>query len=364
MEQKSKFIVFLSQFDLANAKYDKILEYLDEEDLFKSFKNCSKLTEDKVLSQEVYSKMMQYADEEYVDKFLEDMEEQGIKIVTKYENDYPSKLVNFPDNPCILYCKGNYSLMEMPSLAVVGTRKPSKYGIVATERLVKDVAKCGVVIVSGLAYGIDSIAHRKCLEVGGRTIAVLACGFDNIFPSQHKGLANEIVKSGGLLISEYRPKAIAYKYTFPIRNRIIAALSEGVLISEAGNKSGTCYTKDYALDYGKNIYAVPGQIDVETSYLPNKLIKNGEANLVMTSEDILLDYNLTSMLDMIGSEKKTVQLSIEEELICKNLENGMKSIEELIALTNLNINILNTCLTTLEINEIIRRLPGGMVALI
>ncbi len=363
MEEKSKFIVFLSQFDIINSKYDKILEYLDETNLFESFKKCSKLVEDKVLSPDGYKKMKSYASEEEVDKFLSSINEREIKVVTKYDNDYPSKLVNLPDAPNILYCKGNYSLVGMPSLGVVGTRKPSRYGIITTEKLVKDIASCGIVIISGLAYGVDSIAHRKCLDVNGQTIAVLACGFDNIFPAQHIGLANEIVEKGGLLLSEYRPKAIAYKYTFPIRNRIIAALSEGILISEAGIKSGTSYTKDYALDYGKNIYAVPGQINCETSYLPNKLIKDGEANLVMTSEDILLDYDLATMLKENIKDKKVCQLSIEEELICKNLENGMKSIDELSALTNLNINILNTCLTTLEINEIIKRLPGGVFAL-
>ena len=364
MEEKGKFIVFLSQFDLINSKYDKILEYIDEKNLFESFKKCYKLVDDKVLTLEVFTKMKSYANVKDVDKFLKDMEERKIKIVTKYDADYPSKLQNLPDAPTILYCKGDYSLVEMPALGIVGTRKPSRYGMITTERLVKDIASCGIVIVSGLAFGIDSIAHKKCLDVGGRTIAVLACGFDNIFPAQHKGLADEIVRKGGLLISEYRPKAIAYKYTFPIRNRIIAALSEGVLISEAGIRSGTSYTKDYALDYGKNIYAVPGQIDSETSYLPNKLIKDGEASLVMTSEDILLDYDLPSMLKESVKEKKACQLSMEEQLICKNLENGMKSIDELTSLTNLNINILNTCLTTLEINEIIRRLPGGVVALI
>ncbi len=364
MEAISKFIVFLSQFDISNSKYNKVIEYVDIKNPFKSFIDCPGIVTDKVLTGKQYTAMKEYASEENVDKYIEEMAERGIKVVTIYDEEYPSKLLNLPDAPNILYCKGNYDLMEKPALAVVGTREPSRYGILSTEMVVKDVAACGIVIVSGLAYGIDGVAHRKCLSVGGFTIAVLAGGFDNIFPSQHKGLADEIVEKGGLLVSEYRPKAVAQKYTFPIRNRIIAGLGDGVLISEAGMKSGTIYTKNYALEYGKNVYALPGQIDSKKSYLPNTIIKDGQASLVMSGCDILADYHININNQNNNLAKNSgYQLSVEEEKVCACLENGMKNIDDVAKITNLNINILNTCLTTLEINEIIRRLPGGMIAL-
>ena len=226
-----------------------------------------------------------------------------------------------------------------------------------TNKLVGDIAQHKITIVSGLAYGVDSIAHRKCLECGGKTIAVLGSGLNEIYPAEHKGLADEIAEKG-LLISEYPPNKIATKYTFPQRNRIIAGLGDGVLITEANFKSGTIHTKDYALEYGKNIYSVPGNVDSELSYLTNDIIKSGQASCVTSSQDILNDYDVDNI-----TSKKSYQLSIEEQMIVNLLEDGMKEMDFLIKNCNLSTNIFNSCLTTLEIRGIINRLPGGFIVL-
>jgi len=354
-------LIFLSQFDLSSNKIHQILEFLGDKSSLKHFKK-SKIDKSNILSSELYQKMLLVADEEMVKTFVINQAQRGIKIVCKFDDDYPQRLFDVDDSPYVLYYKGDISLANKPSLAVVGTRKPTNYGRIITDKLVRDVASAGVVIISGLAYGIDSIAHRVCLEVGGKTIAVLGGGFDHIYPSEHQGLADEIAQKG-LLISEYRPKMIATKYTFPTRNRIIAGLCDGVLITEANMKSGTIHTKDFALDYGKNLYAVPGNIDNINSSLTNDIIKRGQAYLVTDSKDILDDYNIEEKICIEQIKLNFNEFNETEQKILSELSNGMKSIDEIAKNTGLGINILNTYLTTLEISGIIKRMPGGNISL-
>lgn len=359
MTDVKKLIIFLSQFDLTNSKIEKILNFLGDKASIKQFTKA-KLVENDILKAENYQKMLEMADEEFVKTFVINQAERGIKIVCKFDEEYPKKLFPLHDAPCILYYMGDISLANKPSLSVVGTRKPTNYGRMVTEKIVSEVASAGVVIVSGLAYGVDSIAHRKCLEVGGKTIAVLGGGFDNIYPSEHKSLAEEIAEKG-LLLSEYRPKKRATQYTFPTRNRIVAGLGDGVLITEASLKSGTIHTKDFALDFGKNIYAVPGNIDSSSSALPNEILKSGQAEFVVSAKDILKDYDIKE----VEKEDKNIfnDLSEEEQKIISQLQDGAKTIDELTKNCNLSINIFNTYLTTLEISGIIKRMPGGFITL-
>ena len=353
-------IIFLSQFDLTNAKIGQILEELGNNQSIAGFKK-SKLVKNGVLTKEAFDKMIEVANDGFVRTYLLNLQNRGINVVTKFDDDYPEKLFELYDAPYILFYMGDLNLVNQPSLAVVGSRKPTSYGKVITERFVRDIASTGVVIISGLAFGVDSIAHRVCLDTGGKTIAVLGGGFDHIYPQEHHNLAMEIAEKG-LIISEFRPKKTATKYSFPQRNRIIAGLSDGVLITEASIKSGTIHTKEFALEYGKNIYAVPGNIDNINSELTNDIIKTCQAECVTKSDDILKDYSLTK------SDKKE-QISMfegvneDEKILLNHLKNGMKSIDDLTKECKMSINIFNTCLTTLEIRVIIKRMPGGCVAL-
>ncbi len=352
------FLIFLSMFDNTFSKNQQILDSMGEDFSLKHF--CKMKFDNKVLPEENFNKMKEKADILRIRNYYNNLLNNDIILLTKYDERYPKKLRDLPDAPFFLFCKGDLTLLEKPSLVVVGTRKPSAYGRMVTERIVKDVARENIVIISGLAYGVDSISHKKCLEVGGKTIAVLGSGFNEIYPTEHLGLAMEIAQKG-LLISEYSPNKKATKYSFPQRNRILAGLSDGILITEASLKSGTKHTKDFALDYGKNVYAVPGNIDSPSSELTNDIIKTGQAQCVTNAFDILQDYQIDKNFKQ--QERKDYQLSMEEQAIVSLLEDGMKDIDYLTKNCNLPINTFNTFLTTLEIKGIIKRLPGGYITL-
>lgn len=355
MKEEEKFYCFLAQFDLSPNKINQILDFMGDNLSIKAF--CETKFDEKVLSKESFAKMCEQSDENRVENFVRNMENQDIILINKFDGRYPNKLRYLDDAPFFLFCKGDISLLDSQSLGVVGSRKPSPYGKVVTERLVRDIATAGVTIVSGLAYGVDSIAHRKCLEVGGKTIAVLGGGINEIYPAQHEDLAREIGEKG-LLVSEYSPCHKATKFTFPQRNRIIAGLGDGVLITEASFGSGTIHTRDFALEYGKYLYAVPGNIDSELSSLTNEIIKTGQGALVSESKDILDDFNIEK------EEKRVVmQLSMEEQKIISLLEDGMKEIDFLAKNCDLSTNLLNSCLTTLEIRGLIKRMAGGFISL-
>lgn len=357
MTDLQKFLLFLSQFELSCSKIQQILDNMNGDLSIKRF--CKTKFDKNILSQEIFSKMKDRSDEQFALNIYKNLQDRDITILTKYDDNYPSKLKYFHDAPFFLYCKGDLSLLEQNSLAVVGSRKPTNYGRIVTEKLVRDIARSGIVIISGLAYGVDSIAHRACLENGGKTIAVLGSGFNEIYPAANQSLADEIAKNG-LLISEYPPERKATKFSFPQRNRIIAGLGDGVLITEASLKSGTIHTKDFALEYGKDIYAVPGNINSELSALTNNLIKSGQAELVENAKDILNHYGAVQ----VEQKQASYQLSLEEQVIVNLLADGEKDLDYLTKNSNLSIHLFNSCLTTLEIRGIIRRMSGGNIALI
>ena len=356
MDKRNLLLVFLSQFDLTSKKMEEIISFMKEPSIL-----CFSKTKfpKEIIKPENFANMKECADEKLTETYVKNLSDRDIFIVTIFDDDYPEKLKQMNDSPYILYYKGDLSLASKPALAVVGTRKPSAYGKMATEKIVGEVAGAGVVIVSGLAYGIDSIAHRKTLEVGGKTIAVLGSGFDNVYPSQHRSLADEIARKG-LLISEQRPKKGAIKYLFPLRNRIIAALAEGTLITEAGMKSGTVHTKDYALDFGRDVFVVPGNIDSPNSDLPNEVIKTGQGMCVTCGKDILENYHISPQAKQITMFEN---LSPEEEKIVNLLKDGIKDIDYLTKNVDFDISNFNTCLTMLEIRGIITRMAGGQISL-
>ena len=206
------------------------------------------------------------------------------------DENYPRLLKEIYDPPQQLYCLGESKAREKFPLAVVGTRKISFYGRKTTEYLVNGLCQAGLTIVSGLALGVDGLAHQIALENGTKTIAVLGSGLDTVYPPAHKKLAKRIVDSGGALVSEYPPKTQPSKMTFPARNRIVAGISLGVLVIEAPMKSGALITARFALEQGREVFAVPGSIYSENSQGCNLLIKTG-AKPVTKVEDILETFN-------------------------------------------------------------------------
>ena len=352
--EQEKLFVLLSMCEIPNKKQEKLLNSLEEFTIDALFKdNCAD-----ILSTEEIKRLASTYDRQTFESSIQNMIDSGIVILTVLSDDYPKRLIDLPDRPMILYTKGDLSLFDKTSIAMVGTRMPTNYGRMMTEKFADELASSGFVIISGLCYGVDEIAHRKTLEVGGKTIAVIGSGFQNIYPSTNTPLSQDIAEKG-LLVSEYYPSFRPKKYTFPQRNRIVAGLSDGVLITEAGAKSGTVHTKEFALEYGKDVFAVPGNINSPKSELPNMLIKSAQAECVLSPNDIVEFYGLEKK----AKEQKTFTLNIEEQTIINLLKDGEQDYEFLVIKSKIPVNILNSYLTTLEIRGLIRRLPGKIYAL-
>jgi len=227
-----------------------------------------------------------------LEKGMEEVNKRLIKVITIEDKKYPKLLKEVDIAPFILFVKGKVEILNENCLAVVGTRKITEYGKSAVKKLVRDLVKENLVIVSGLARGVDSWAHRVCLGNKGKTIAVLGHGLDRIYPRENIRLAEEIVKSGGALVSEYPVNYSINRGNFPARNRIVAGMSLGVLIIEGAHRSGTKITANWAADFGREVMAVPGPINSQQSQAPADLIKQG-AKLVNSAEDVMEELRIS-----------------------------------------------------------------------
>lgn len=228
----------------------------------------------------------------------------GAQLITLGDPRYPDRLREIFDPPPTLFARGNVDLLQSVCLAVVGTRHPTTYGVAATERLSADLARAGMTIVSGMARGIDTAAHRSCLAAGGATIAVLGCGVDIVYPSENRKLAAEIA-ARGLIISEFPMESVAFPQNFPIRNRIISGLSTGLLVVEGAQYSGSGITARLALDQGRELFAVPGNITSKMSWGPNLLIKQG-ARLVQDWNDVVVDLPQVDQRRLIEAGRQRI----------------------------------------------------------
>jgi DNA processing protein len=211
---------------------------------------------------------------------------QGIALVAWSEREYPELLREIYDPPLVLYVRGSLAVLDRFGIALVGTRHPSVYGRIMTERLAGELAHWGLTIYSGLARGIDGIGQKACLDAGGTTVGVLGTGADVIYPAENRGLADAILQSGGALVSEFPLGTFPAAQNFPIRNRVISGLSLGVLVVEGGEYSGSRITARMALEQNREVFAVPGQVTQKQAWLPNALIKQG-AKLVTEAADVV-----------------------------------------------------------------------------
>lgn len=271
------------------------------------------------------------------------------------ERNFTKQLAHIADVPKRLWCIGDLPSTPVPTVAIIGSRRPTTYGHDITYRLAYDLAKKGVVIVSGLAIGIDSLAHQAALEAGGRTIAVMPCGLDQIYPRRHYQLAAQIVEQGGALISEYPPGQTIYQSNFIGRNRLVSGISHGVVIVEASAKSGTMHTANFALDQGKPVMAVPGNATSPNSEGCHNLIKRG-ACLVTSCEDVLNELGLTAAP---AQHRLPLGDSPEESAILKSLAGGLSDGEQLQAASGLSAASFAQALSLLEITGQIRPLGAN-----
>jgi DNA processing protein len=291
-----------------------------------------------------------------LDSELEKLAKQGISVLTWEDDRYPPRLLQIPDPPPVLYVRGSFTDDDEWAVAVVGTRRASAYGKAVTQRLIADLAANYVTIVSGLARGLDGEAHRAALKTQGRTVAVLGCGLDLIYPPEHRNLAQEIAENGAI-VSEYplgtRPEA----GNFPPRNRIISGLSLGVLVVEAGIKSGALITADYAAEQGRDVFAVPGNLYVRSSLGTNRLIQDG-AKLVTGAEDILEELSLT-MVAQQAQVRVVVPESETETLLLQHLSLEPLHVDEVSLRTGLPIAEVTSTLALMELKGAVRQV-GGM----
>ena len=290
--------------------------------------------------------------------YINNLNQKGISIITEYSEDYPEILKNIDDRPLVLFCKGNTSLLKAENIiAIVGTRKPTNYGRDVTELFSKELASVGVVIVSGLAYGIDAEAGRSAVEVGGKTIAILGGGVNKIYPSSNIPLANKIIANGGLLVSEYLPDESPRQYYFPERNRIISGLSKGVLVIEAGENSGSLITAGIALDQNKEIFVVPANITSTASYGSNKLIHEYPECMVMYPQDILDRLHIERMPISVISDN--LELTNDQRVVYDLLRVQDLRFDDIANKIKLSPNELNTLLTEMELFGIIKKKVGN-----
>jgi DNA processing protein len=233
----------------------------------------------------------------------EKVKESGAVLVTIGDPRYPAPLREIYDPPVLLFARGRLELLESIMLGIVGTRRPTPYGLAVAERLAGDLARAGLTIVSGMARGIDTAAHKGAFSAGGNTVAVLGCGVDVVYPSENRKLAAELAAKG-LLISEFPMGSIAFPQNFPIRNRIISGMSAGVLVVEGAQYSGSAITAKLAMDQGREVFAVPGNITSKLSWGPNLLIKQG-AKLIQDWNDVVAELPGESRRHLIeqGREK-------------------------------------------------------------
>jgi DNA processing protein len=238
------------------------------------------------------------------------MLETGALLIPISDPRYPPRLKEIFDPPIVLFVRGRVELLHSVMLGVVGTRRPTAYGVAATQRLSPDLAQAGLTIVSGMARGIDTSAHRSTLEVGGDTAAVFGCGVDLIYPAENRKLSMEIAEKG-LLVSEFPMSSPAYPQNFPIRNRIISGMSVGVLIVEGAQYSGSAITAKMALEQQREVFAVPGNITSKMSWGPNLLVKQG-AKLVQEWNDVLVELPADTRRALIAkAQARSGQISLE-----------------------------------------------------
>jgi len=300
------------------------------------------------------------------------------KIIYQDDKEFPKLLKKIKKVPETLYAQGNIKLLNKPSIAIVGSRNYSDYGKRMTKLFTRELVNEGFVIVSGLAIGIDKFAHEECIFSGGKTIAVIACGFNNIYPEENRDVYEKILQMGGCVISEYPIDVKAKKEYFPTRNRLISGLSLGTLVIEANFRSGTSITARYCIEQNRKLFCIPNSIENKNSTGTNNLIKKG-ANLVTKIEDITQAIGEISdkvQIETVTISEKNRSLEVEkntnllgkeynnlsdkELIIYNNLKNRPKFADEIASSTGFSITDVNIILSMLELENYIVKLSTNM----
>lgn len=293
------------------------------------------------------------------DNEMDKMQKENIQVISFLDKNYPRLLKETHNPPFTLFYKGDLSNITEETIAIVGSRKFTQYGKQVTERIVEELIAQNILIVSGMALGIDSIAHITTIKNKKRTVAVLGSGLDqqHIYPSSNRGLAEEIIANQGLLISEYPIGTEPLKHNFPMRNRIISGLSLGTLVIEAGESSGALITSKYALEQNREVFAIPGNINQPMSVGTNNLIKQG-AKLVHSANDIFEELNIKQIQEFHKAQSINPDSKEEAELL-KILANEPQHINNIVKLSGFTITQVNSTLVLLEMKGLVKNLGGN-----
>lgn len=296
---------------------------------------------------------------------LKRLSKLNARIISFWDKDYPYLLKKIFDPPLLLYVKGNFIEKDNYSIAAVGTRNPTIYGKTQTEKIISELASQGITIVSGLARGIDTLAHKSVLKNGGRTLAVIGSGVDVIYPPENKDIFYKISENGAV-ISEFKLGTKPDAQNFPRRNRIISGLSLGTIIFETAVNGGAMQTARFALDQNREVFAIPGNLGVKQSEGTNLLIQRGEAKLIFNAEDVLAELKL-KLKPVIGQNipKPQKELNIfEENLVNILTQYGELQIDKLAELSNFSTSDCLVNLLTLEFKGLVKQHPGKIFSLI
>jgi len=324
--------------------------------LFNQFFEKSDLIK-KLLDIDCYNNLKLAHDEAIIDTFIKDVESSNVKMITYYSDEYPDSLKQMINPPFVLYYKGRIELLKTFCFCIIGTRHCTHYGLEVCTKFTKSLCKNNFTIVSGLTAGIDTRAHTSALDVKGDTIAIVAGGLNNVYPTENSNLFN-LISEKGLIISEYQPKVEYLSYNFPQRNRIFAGLCNGILIVEAGSKSGTMITKAYAESENKDVFCVPANINSLASQGTNQLIKNQEAITVLEPNDILKEFNVIPL--KIIDKNMDIKLEYLEQGIIELVKHEPISFDEIQKKLQVNAKNLLSTLTKLEIKGLIKKLAGNI----
>ncbi len=295
-----------------------------------------------------------------IEKMLKD---RKVTFITMEDDAYPAILRQIGDPPIFISYKGDLKCLDQPLIAIVGTRKMSRYGKRVAEHFVPAFVRAGMVTVSGLALGIDTMVAKETLMAGGRTVALLGNGLSRILPESNSDLAEEIIAKGGLIMSEFPLDQPPDTYTFPARNRIIAGLSLGSLVLEAPEGSGAIITAELALEYGRDVFAVPGDIFDPNYAGCHALIAKGQARLVTTPEEVLQEIGIVAPTGEAGAERasKYIPESPTEERVWQALTTLPQRVDDLVEKTGLSASEIGTVLTLLELSRAAKKVGGGWV---
>lgn len=350
MNKKDTYLWLLSIGGVGDRTIEKIEENVENIENLIDFSDKDVLNI-KNINLNIKENIVKYKSHAYVDSIKEKLYKHSVGYISKDENIYPSNLRNIYSSPTILFYKGDIELINKMSLAMVGSRKPTQYGMLCAQSISEQLSNSGINIISGLAMGIDEYSHKGCIKGKSKTIAVLGSSLENVLPKSNLKLSEKILEDDGLILSEHNIGSAVTPGNYPRRNRIISGLSEGVIVVEAAEKSGALITVDFALEQGKNVFAVPGNINSPMSGGCHKIIKEG-AKLITNIDDILNEYNIISF-NSTSNKRNNSLSSIQQNIFDIIKSKGSLHIDKICDYSNMDIKDINFILNILEIEGVV-----------